>query len=99
MKFLVIFFITLKFKYFKPDILFMKNKLLLLILSIFLLSPLYPQSRELFRVNEHADIKTSLDVKTQYLLSAYVSRVVDGDTIIIIVFFVQKIIAFFLVPC
>jgi len=41
-----------------------------------------PQGQAIFRVNEH-NIKTSSDVKVAWLLPVYVSRVVDGDTIVV----------------
>ena len=37
----------------------------------------------LFRVNEHEEIRHSADVRIERLLPVYVSRVIDGDTIVV----------------
>ena len=61
----------------------MRIKVMLFSLAVILVFPVYPQSRELFRVNEHEDIRTSLDVRTEWLLPVFVNRVIDGDTIVV----------------
>lgn len=61
----------------------MKHKLAIFLLAVFLVSPLHPQSRALFRVNEHDGIRTSADVAAANLLPVIVNRVIDGDTIVV----------------
>ena len=41
------------------------------------------QAEGLFRVNEHDETRFSTDVRIEQLLSAYVGRVIDGDTIVV----------------
>ena len=39
--------------------------------------------QEIFRVNEHEKIRHTTDVRIEHLLPVYVSRVIDGDTIVV----------------
>ncbi|MCL2763844.1 MAG: thermonuclease family protein [Treponema sp.] len=61
------------------------SPVLILILIIFVISQLFAQdNNRIFCVNEH-NIRVSTQVKTAWLIPAHVTRVVDGDTIIVII--------------
>jgi len=59
-----------------------KNKVFFCLLLFLAFYKLYPQEQVIYRVNEH-NIEISFDVKVAWLLPVYVSRVVDGDTIVV----------------
>ena len=59
-----------------------KRILVLFLFCLIAVYTVYPQAQEIYRVNKN-NIKKSSDVKIAWLLPVYVSRVVDGDTIVV----------------